>query len=168
VVNKVSQNLHAEMMLREATLHQRGDATAEDTRKELHALLDELKIPRESYHFEDGSGLSSLTLVSPETIVALLTAIHISPRRDDFWALLPVAGEDGTLAARFHGVAQASAIRAKTGSLSHVAALSGYAGLDPDQRVAFSIMVNGYTAPASVVRPLIDKIAVALLEETTR
>jgi D-alanyl-D-alanine carboxypeptidase len=58
-----------------------------------------------------------------------------------------------------------SLIRAKTGSLSHVAALSGYAGSDPARRIAFSIIVNGATAPASAIRVLIDKIAVALLEE---
>jgi len=168
VVNKVSQNLHAEMMLREVALKRRGDGSVENGQKELRAMLDELHVAREGYHFEDGSGLSRLTLVSAETLTSLLAAVHASPQRDAFWSLLPVAGEDGTLAARFRGAAQASAIRAKTGSLSHVHALSGYAGLDPERRLAFSIIVNGASAPSSAIRPLIDKIAVAVLEEAGR
>ena len=35
-------------------------------------------------------------------------------------SLLPVAGEDGTLATRFREYPEAQAIRTKTGSLSHV------------------------------------------------
>ncbi len=88
--------------------------------------------------------------------------------RDTFWSLLPIAGEDGSLASRFRGVRNAAEIRAKTGSVSHVAALAGYAGADPDHRIAFSIMVNNYTAPSSEIRSLIDKIASAILEEGKR
>lgn len=87
---------------------------------------------------------------------------------DLFRSLLPVAGYDGTLSGRFRGVEDAAAIRAKTGSLSHVAALSGYAGNDPARRVAFSIIVNGYTAPAAEVRSLMDTIAVEILRESER
>jgi D-alanyl-D-alanine carboxypeptidase len=62
----------------------------------------------------------------------------------------------------------APSIRAKTGTISHVTALSGYAGDDPARRVAFSIISNHQTAHASEVRKAVDTIALEILRRTTR
>lgn len=78
--------------------------------------------------------------------------------------MLPIAGADGTLGTRFEEHPEARAIHAKTGSLAHVRALSGYvtiAGRDP---LAFSLLVNNETAPGPEVRRAIDRIALALVE----
>ncbi len=168
VIDKVSQNLHAEMVLREVGMKTRGKGTVEAAQKELAEVLAAAGASKEEFDFEDGSGLSRRTLVSPAAITSLLRYMYTNGSGEGYWSLLPVAGEDGTLASRFKEFPQAGAIRAKTGSLSHVAALSGYAGLDPARRIAFSIVANGATAPASAVRTVIDKIAVAILEEGTR
>jgi D-alanyl-D-alanine carboxypeptidase/D-alanyl-D-alanine-endopeptidase (penicillin-binding protein 4) len=168
VVDKVSQNLHAELLLREVARVRQGEATVDAARKELEALFQTLGGASADADIVDGSGLSRRTLVSARLITRLLAHLHSSSLRDLVWSALPVAGEDGTLSSRFRGVAGAGAIRAKTGSISHVAALSGYAGSDPARRIAFSIVANSFTAPASEVRSIIDRIVLALAEERLR
>ncbi len=168
IVNKVSQNLHAEMLLRETAHVLRGEGTAQAGVEEMRALLKEAGADEAEFDLEDGSGLSRRGLLSPHTLVALLQHLEAKGRGEQFRLLLPVAGNDGTLSARFRGMEEAAAIRAKTGSLSHVAALSGYAGNDPARRVAFSIIVNGYTAPAAEVRSLMDTIVIEILRESER
>jgi D-alanyl-D-alanine carboxypeptidase/D-alanyl-D-alanine-endopeptidase (penicillin-binding protein 4) len=85
-----------------------------------------------------------------------------------FRALLPAGGDEGTLAARFRGAPDAARIRAKTGTISHVTALSGYAGDDPSRMVAFSIVSNHQTAQPAEVRKLVDTIALEILRRTTQ
>jgi len=166
IVNKVSQNLHAEMLLRETAHVVRGEGTARAGVEEARALLQEAGAAEEEFDLEDGSGLSRRGLLSAWTLAALLRHIEAKGMGDLFRQTLPIAGSDGTLSGRFQGVAEAGGIRAKTGSLAHVAALSGYAEGGAGRRVAFSILVNGYTAPAADVRALMDKIAIEILKES--
>ncbi len=56
---------------------------------------------------------------------------------------LPVAGVDGTLAARFKNSPLKGKLWAKTGTLNEVNALSGYLTAASGKTLAFSIMVNG-------------------------
>jgi D-alanyl-D-alanine carboxypeptidase/D-alanyl-D-alanine-endopeptidase (penicillin-binding protein 4) len=168
IVNKVSQNLHAEILLRETAHVVRGEGTARAGVEEMAALLKEAGADENEFDLEDGSGLSRRGLLSAASLTALLAYMKKQGKGEMFRSLLPVAGEDGTLNGRFRGMAEASKIAAKTGSLSHVAALSGYAGEDAGKRVAFSILMNGSTAPAAEARGLIDKIAIAILEESQR
>ena len=76
----------------------------------------------------DGSGVSRYNLVTVRQLVTLLVYMA---QRDDlgpaFFAALPVAGVDGTLSNRVRGTAAERSVRAKTGSLASVSALSGYA-----------------------------------------
>ena len=53
---------------------------------------------------------------------------------------------------------------AKTGSLSHTTALSGYAVRKNGHRVIFSIMVNNYKGPAAPIRETVDRICALLVE----
>ncbi len=163
VIDKVSQNLHAEIVLREVGRVMRGQGSREAGLLELAAFLDEVGVRRGEYRFLDGSGLSRLNLVTPSAIVRLLEYMYRSPHRDAWLGLLPVGGEDGTLAARFGGVAAARRIRAKTGTLSLSNALSGYAD-SARGPLAFAILVNNALAPAAEVRAVIDKISLLLTE----
>ena len=65
--------------------------------------------------------------------------MYAGPQRENWISLLPVGGQDGTLSLRFGGSAAASRIHAKTGSLAHVNALSGYALRANGEWLAFSI-----------------------------
>lgn len=168
IVNKVSQNLHAEILLRETAHVVRGEGTARAGVEEMAALLKEAGAEEKEFDLEDGSGLSRRGLLSAAALTALLRHMEARGLGELFRSLLPVAGGDGTLSGRFRGMADAAAIRAKTGSLAHVAALSGYAGEEPARRVAFSILVNGSTAPGAETRALVDRIAIEILRESQR
>jgi D-alanyl-D-alanine carboxypeptidase/D-alanyl-D-alanine-endopeptidase (penicillin-binding protein 4) len=164
VTDKVSQNLHAEMTLRAVARARRHIGSREAGLAELQTFLNELGVGRSSYTFSDGSGLSRLDLVAPSAVVRLLAHLYRSPLRDAWLNLLPVAGRDGTLHARFTGSRAAGRIFAKTGSLSHVSALSGYARRKNGKMLAFSILVNNYNVPVADVQAAIDRICVLLLE----
>jgi D-alanyl-D-alanine carboxypeptidase/D-alanyl-D-alanine-endopeptidase (penicillin-binding protein 4) len=164
VIDKISQNLQAELVLREVGRARRGVGSRQAGIEELKALLTEAGAATGDYHFEDGSGLSRLTLITPSLATRLLRYVHATPHGREWVDLLPVGGQDGTLASRFEGQPAGSRIHAKTGSLSHVSALAGYAERGGKPALAFSLLVNNYNAPASEIRRVIDKIGLALVE----
>ncbi len=164
ITDKVSQNLWAEMMLRQVALVRTGDGTLKAGLAELKAFLTEFGIADTEYNFDDGSGLARGNLVKPDAVVKLLRFMYASPSRETWISLLPVGGQDGTLTKRFDKNPAAKSIRAKTGSLSHVNALSGYADSATYGEIAFSIIVNHTGAPASEVRSFIDKIGMIVLD----
>jgi len=164
VVDKVSQNLHAEVMLREVGLVTGKSGSREGGLAEMQEFLTTAGISKDAYRFADGSGLSRSTLVSPAAITKLLASMYKSGNRDVWISLLPVAGVDGTLATRFQNHPEAQAIHAKTGSLSHVRAMSGYAETPRYGPVAFSFLVNNFDAPNVEISHFLDQIGVALLE----
>lgn len=171
VINKVSQNLHAEMMLREVGFFLTKEGTTDAGIKELRRLLDEAGVNPDSYDLRDGSGLSRLTLTTPAATTQLLTHLYQSRYRAEWLQLMPIGGEDGTLENRFllpgrsrKAAPGAASIRAKTGSLSHVNTLSGYIDSKTHGSVAFSIMVNNFNGPSSGIRAVIDKICLELAQ----
>jgi D-alanyl-D-alanine carboxypeptidase/D-alanyl-D-alanine-endopeptidase (penicillin-binding protein 4) len=94
--------------------------------------------------------------------MAVLLYMYRSPWRDHWLATLPVGATDGTLYDRFRKMAGAEQVRAKTGSISHVSALSGYVNTRTGRTVAFSVMVNNYNSAHAPIRAVIDRIVLAL------
>jgi D-alanyl-D-alanine carboxypeptidase/D-alanyl-D-alanine-endopeptidase (penicillin-binding protein 4) len=164
VTAKVSQNLHAELILRAVARERRGIGSREAGLEEMRAFLDEVGVPREAYALHDGSGLARLNLVTPQTVVRLLRYMWRSSQREDWLGLLPVAGKDGTLSNRFLDSPALGRIRAKTGTLAHVAALAGYAENRTGEPLAFAILVNNYHGSAAEVRNVVDKICSFMVE----
>jgi len=164
VIDKVSQNLHAEMMLRAVARARRGIGSRQAGIEELNGFLAEAGVKADQVILHDGSGLSRLNLVTPEAVAQLLVYMNQSPHATAWRSLLPVAGQDGTLERRFHGAPDGVLIQAKTGSLSHVSALSGYAQAPAGRRIAFAILVNNYNARDSEIRQMIDRISLTLVE----
>ena len=165
ITAKVSQNLHAELALRAVARARKNEGSREAGLEEMKAFLGEIGIDAESYHFSDGSGLARLDLVSPAAVLRLLRFMYSSPTRPDWIGLLPVGGQDGTLRTRFtDSPAAAGRIHAKTGTLTHVSALSGYAERRNGSWVAFSILVNNYKGQAAEVRGVMDRICTLIVE----
>jgi serine-type D-Ala-D-Ala carboxypeptidase/endopeptidase (penicillin-binding protein 4) len=160
----VSQNLHAELALRAVAKARQGVGSFEAGRAEMKTFLGEVGIAPESYNFSDGSGLARLNLVTPAAVLKLLRFMHGGPQRGDWVSLLPVGGKDGTLSNRFGDSPGAGRVFAKTGSLSHVSALSGYIHRADGRWAAFSILVNNYNAPAAEVRGVMDRICNLVVE----
>jgi serine-type D-Ala-D-Ala carboxypeptidase/endopeptidase (penicillin-binding protein 4) len=158
ITDKVSQNLHAELALRAVGRARRNVGSFEAGLEELKAFLAEAGIAPEQYNFRDGSGLARLNLVTPAAVIGLLRYMYGGPHREQWIGLLPVGGQDGSLSNRFTDSAAAGRVYAKTGSLSHVSALSGYIHRANGRWVAFSILVNNYNVPAAEVRSVMDRI----------
>ena len=111
----------------------------------------------------DGSGLSYGNRVSPRALVAALRVASSSFRfGPEFVSSLPIAGGDGTLEKRASGAAHA--VRAKTGLLTRVTALSGYAQRANGAKVVFSIIANGYRGSADSAMDALDRFVAALVE----
>jgi D-alanyl-D-alanine carboxypeptidase/D-alanyl-D-alanine-endopeptidase (penicillin-binding protein 4) len=164
ITAKVSQNLHAELALRAVARAHGGVATRQDGLEEMKGFLGSIGIAPEEYSLADGSGLDRSDLVSPSAIMKLLLHMYASPVRATWIALLPIGGQDGTLSARFGDGFAKGRIHAKTGTLSHVTTLSGYAERTDGSWLAFSLMVNNYNGPASEVRGVVDRICTLILE----
>jgi D-alanyl-D-alanine carboxypeptidase/D-alanyl-D-alanine-endopeptidase (penicillin-binding protein 4) len=131
---------------------------------ELHAFLTEAGIEPEQYALFDGSGLSRMNEVTPHAVVTLLRFMANSQAKEDWSSLLAIGGVDGTLEKRMTARKVKARVIAKTGSLSHVSALSGYIERRHGNRFAFSILVNNYNGPSSDIRDLIDKICSLLVD----
>jgi D-alanyl-D-alanine carboxypeptidase/D-alanyl-D-alanine-endopeptidase (penicillin-binding protein 4) len=165
ITAKVSQNLHAELALRAVGRARRHVGSFEAGMAEMSAFLGEAGIDPAGYRLMDGSGLSRLDLVTPSTVLKLLRYMYDSPAREKWISILPVGGQDGTLSSRFGATAAAGRVYAKTGSLSHVSALSGYVQRLDGTWVAFSVLVNNYGGPsAAEVRGVMDRICNLILE----
>ncbi len=164
MTDKVSQNLHAEIMLREVGAIRRNVGSREAGLADLGDFLNEIGTDPDQYRFVDGSGLSRETLLAPAAVTKLLEFMAQSKQRDLWINLLPVAGVDGTLGTRFAGHPEAKHIHAKTGSLAHIRALSGYADTKENGMVAFSIMVNNFDVPSDEITAFMDRMSLALLQ----
>ena len=162
VVNKESQNLHAEMLLREVGLHESGIGSLEAGIANMRRFLAEVGMASDQHFLRDGSGLSRHNLVTPCAMVRLLEHMWSSEESEAFLASLPVAGRDGTLDWRFKRGPARARIRAKTGSMTHVQALAGYAVGAAGSTYAFAILANNFGLSSTASRRLVDEIASAI------
>ncbi len=164
-VNKVSQNLHTEMLLRAAARQQGIWNDAEELAKFPTDFYAAAGIAPEDVIQTDGSGLSRHDLVTPRAIVSLLQYAQKQAWFDVFYASLPVAGVDGTLSDRMKNPALSGRIHAKTGSVEHVRALSGYVDTPAGRRLIFSFLSNNQGGKNHEAGDALDGLCVAMIEE---
>jgi D-alanyl-D-alanine carboxypeptidase/D-alanyl-D-alanine-endopeptidase (penicillin-binding protein 4) len=168
--NKESVNLYAELILRtlgrergelaalpEAIGKERGDDEA--GLAVIRVWLARAGIPTSRIALHDGSGLSRLDLVTPETSARLLLSLSRTASAAVFRESLPISGRDGTLGGRLKTIIDR--VSAKTGSLTYDNSLSGYLTTANGELLAFSIMCNDQTGHIDSTR-LIDQILVLL------
>lgn len=166
--NKESNNLFAELILRTLGKERGASAPDPDARKTRERGDDEAGtavvrswlanngISDDGLAIRDGSGLSRLDLVTPEATARLLLAIARTNSASTFHDSLPIGGRDGTLGSRLQR--GAGRVFAKTGTISYVHSLSGYAVAENGEVLVFSIFCNDATERSNPVR-LIDEIA---------
>ncbi len=165
---KVSQNLHAEMLLLTLGRELEGVGSRQAGLKVVSALARHVGIDPDEMRVADGSGLSRQDLVAPDAIVKLLAWMSRAPHFRTFWNALPVAGVDGTLADRFVGTPAQGQIHAKTGSIEHVDSLSGYMNLPDGKLIAFSIMADADPLRHEAAIAVLDQIALKIFEDASR
>ncbi|MGE4607160.1 MAG: D-alanyl-D-alanine carboxypeptidase/D-alanyl-D-alanine-endopeptidase, partial [Myxococcota bacterium] len=123
--------------------------------------LAELGVDLTAMVVSDGSGLSYENRLSPVALVSALRVASDSFRfGSEFQAALPIAAADGTLQER--ATAAAEQVRAKTGLLTRVTSLSGYAIDANGERLVFSILVEGFRKGAAAAMNAVDAIVLEL------
>jgi serine-type D-Ala-D-Ala carboxypeptidase/endopeptidase (penicillin-binding protein 4) len=125
--------------------------------------LSQIGVNSNGYRMRDGSGLSRNNLATPRTLVNTLRAMHSAKGKDIFLASLPIAGETGTLKNRLQYTSAQGTVRAKTGTLRGVRALSGYVDTSSYGTLAFSAIANQPTnrSDSDLVKAL-DEIVLRL------
>jgi len=141
--NKDSMNLYAECLCKRLGFAKYGQGSWRTGTAAVGDFLNSLQIHASQYTLDDGCGLSKNNAVSAHVMVAVLTHDYFSANSAAWMASLAVAGEDGTLAERFHGSDLRGRVIAKTGFVNGVSCLSGYLHAKDDNWYCFSILFNG-------------------------
>jgi serine-type D-Ala-D-Ala carboxypeptidase/endopeptidase (penicillin-binding protein 4) len=165
LINKISQNLHTEMLLRTVARQNGMWATDDDLMKAPQDFYASAGISPDDVVQSDASGLSRHDLVTPRAIVALLQFAQKQPWFETYFNSLPVAGQDGTLEDRMKNTPAAAHIHAKTGSVEHVRTLSGFADTASGRRLIFSFLSNNQVGKNHEAADALTGLCVAMLEE---
>ncbi len=159
ITNKESHNNFAEHLFKLAGSKIKGKGTFSSGSDAVHALFAGLKIDdADPFTIVDGSGLSRENRFSAHTIVSLLAGMYASPLRNLYVRSLPVSGEDGSLKKRMTEEFCRRKVRAKTGWIRAVSALSGYIQAESGEVFAFSILFNRYKGMNADMKKVQDDI----------
>ena len=149
---RVSQNQYAEALLK-----------AIGGRDKAANVLNRWGLANDSYVIADGSGLSRYNYVTSEALVRVLRQMRSEPKHAQaFSDSLPVAGRDGPLSRRLAGTPAEGRVRAKTGTVDNVRAITGYVDTVGGESLLFAILANNFTVPASTIDAAADKALLRL------
>lgn len=162
VINKVSQNLHAELVLRLLGKTHGDDGSVEQGVRVVRQFAQNAGVGAHDIFFYDGSGLSMNDEVTPRAITTLLRYASQQPWGEAFRQTLPVGGVDGSLATRFMRDGLAGKVFGKTGTLAEVSTLSGYVVAKSGKILAFSILCNNHVAASDTSSATIDRVVEAI------
>lgn len=160
---KASDNFAAELLLKEVGRVVAGEGSSAAGLRAVREVLGKqgVQVGRSA----DGSGLSSVDRQTTSGQVGLLRAVGASAAGPGLRAALPVACVDGTLRRRMCRTAAAGNVRAKTGTLSGVTALAGYATTRSGRTARFAFQLTG-VRDAAKARAAIDRAVVVLAGST--
>jgi D-alanyl-D-alanine carboxypeptidase/D-alanyl-D-alanine-endopeptidase (penicillin-binding protein 4) len=166
---KLSNNGHAEVLTKAIGRQVSGAGTWSAGLAAITSYVRTAGMDTTTLRQRDGSGLSRRNLVPPAEFTDLLVAARAEPWFTTWYDALPIAGNaerfvGGTLRSRMRGTPAANNVHAKTGSLTGVSGLSGYATNADGHLLAFSIVLNNYLA--SSVKSIEDQIAITLASYT--
>jgi len=169
-VGKDSNNFYAEMLLLAIAAGPEGGPTTTFARgaERVVAWARGAGVPADGIVVRNGSGLYDANRLSARQVAEVLRAAWRDPgTRHEFVSQLAVAGSDGTLRERMRDVSAGRVIRAKTGTLDDVIALSGYVlTRDPGRALVFSVLANGVHGHGPEARALADAVVGRLVRST--
>lgn len=144
LLGKNSNNFAAEQILKALGAHRWGTpATVASGARTVSEYLSSLGFERGEFSVRDGSGLSYENRLSADVLRRVLTELYLSDLKEDFLCALALGGVDGTLQRRLRDESHLGRVMAKTGSLSGISSLSGFAFSPTRGTLAFSILLNG-------------------------
>jgi D-alanyl-D-alanine carboxypeptidase/D-alanyl-D-alanine-endopeptidase (penicillin-binding protein 4) len=158
LTNKISQNLHAELLLRLLGKTFGTDGSFAQGTRVVRQFLAGAGIEDGDFFFYDGSGMSVDDRMSPRAFARLLVYASGQPWGAAWRATLPIAGVDGTLAGRFETSPLKGRMWAKTGTHVEANSLAGYLTTASGKTLAFAVMVNGHRPGSRVELQAIDRI----------
>ena len=123
-------------------------------------------VAADGFQLVDGSGLSRRDVLAPEALLAVLLRMYDPAGVSPWMTGLPIAGTDGTLAARMKGTPGENNVRAKTGTMSNVRSLAGYVKTRDGEPLAFVAIVNNFEGTGAQANAALDAIAVRLASFT--
>lgn len=165
---KLSNNGHAEVLAKEMGKVVYGEGSWEKGLQVIEENSEEMGLNMETIMIRDASGMSHVNLIPSNEVTNLLVAVQNEPWYKTFLSSLPVAGisdrfTGGTLRNRMKTEPTVGNVKAKTGTLTAVSALSGYATTKDGELLTFSILINNDLA---AVTPIEDQIATAIASYT--
>jgi PBP4 family serine-type D-alanyl-D-alanine carboxypeptidase len=162
--NKISDNLSAEVLLKLVGAQKFGEpGTAKKGLRVIKEMLQTMGVDSTGYRIVDGSGVSRYNLITPHLISTLLIEMSKDPGVFvDYLASLPIAGVDGSLENRMQNTPATGVLRAKTGTLSGISALSGYTVTLAGEKLVFSMIMGHFVGSASGIRKLQDEIGATI------
>ncbi|MEV7397639.1 D-alanyl-D-alanine carboxypeptidase/D-alanyl-D-alanine-endopeptidase [Aeromicrobium sp. NPDC092404] len=163
---RISDNQAAEVMLRQAAIAAGKPATFDGGAEAVTEVLDSADVSTEGLRLNDGSGLSRRNRITPLTLAQAVNVAASTARTSALVTDLPVSGFTGTLVDRFSRLTSSlGMVRAKTGTLTGVHSLAGYA-LDAGGRpVVFAVMADRTSKVAPFeAQAALDKVAAAIAD----
>jgi D-alanyl-D-alanine carboxypeptidase/D-alanyl-D-alanine-endopeptidase (penicillin-binding protein 4) len=164
VTNKISQNLHAELMLRLLGKTFGTEGSFVQGARVVRQFMTEAGVDDNDFFLYDGSGMSPDDRIAPRAYAQLLSYASRTEWGQQWRDTFPTAGVDGTLVNRFKNSPLKGKLWAKTGTLNGVNTLSGYLTAASGKTLAFSILVNGHRPGSDVEEEAIDRIAEAIAQ----
>ncbi|MFV3408350.1 D-alanyl-D-alanine carboxypeptidase/D-alanyl-D-alanine-endopeptidase [Bdellovibrio bacteriovorus] len=164
-MNKFSNNYVAEMLTKNlGAVKKTKGATLADGVLVINEHMQSLGVPADQYNLESPSGLSRQNKLSSFAMWKVLQHLRNDFRvQPEFLTSLPIAGVDGTLKKRMKNSPAERWVRAKTGFLTGVVSLAGYAGLEDGRVVTFSFVYNGSTDETKI-RAFFDNLLIYLVK----
>jgi len=166
-VGKVSSNFGAEQVVKtlcaeKGAPEEKSPATTQCGLKVIADFLEKIGIPKGGYTMMDGSGLSRSDRISAKQLNDVLMAMYGDARLwPEFAASLSIGGVDGTLEKRYLNSPLRGLVRAKTGHLNGVNALSGFVRARDGRMLVFSIIFNDFAGYHASVEEVEDNIVEA-------
>jgi serine-type D-Ala-D-Ala carboxypeptidase/endopeptidase (penicillin-binding protein 4) len=162
VFMKPSQNQIGEALLKTIGLEKTGIGSADAGAEVTTTQLRDWGVDSTEVVVYDGSGLSRHDLVTPRTIVRVLSAMQKDTAFSVYYDAFPIAGVDGTIRSRMKGTPAENNLRGKTGTIEFVRSLSGYVDTADGQRLVFSFLSNHFTTPVSEITRVQDAVGALL------
>ncbi|MHB1001113.1 MAG: D-alanyl-D-alanine carboxypeptidase/D-alanyl-D-alanine endopeptidase [Armatimonadota bacterium] len=168
LLNKPSDNLIAECLLKTLGAKFKGSGSSSAGREIELEFLKQIGADMTAVSMIDGSGLSRMNYISPVNIAAVLRYMYNHKYSKVFIDSLPIAGIDGTLKRRLKSTPAEGIVKAKTGYLSCVSAVSGYVLPPNGEPLLFTIQMNNHLCTNKEATAIQDKMIEALVTSGIR
>ncbi|MCB2413359.1 D-alanyl-D-alanine carboxypeptidase/D-alanyl-D-alanine-endopeptidase, partial [Demequina sp. TTPB684] len=159
-----SDNTIAEVLTRVLAVHDGRRAVADEAMLSVRAELAELGVDLAGLELYDGAGFSVRNRIPPQVLTGTLRAAALADTTGEIPGWLAEAGLTGTLEGRFISTPGGGVVRAKTGSLTGVTALSGIVFTEQGRPLVFAVLADGMPYGQDQPRAAIDAFVDALAE----